>query len=1361
MKKENKEFYLGLDIGTDSVGYAVTDTNYNLMKHSGEPMWGATLFEAASDAADRRMHRTARRRLDRRQERVHLVSELFASEISKKDPSFFKRLQASSLYRDEAGTPYTLFNDKDYTDKDYYKQYPTIHHLIVDLMKNGEPHDVRLVYLACIWLVAHRGHFLFDTPVENVDELLDFSKVYGEFTDWLKESEWALPWSENVTAEQIADVMTQRLGITKKTDLFQQNILNGKKLSKEVTEEQPFCQEGIVKLLCGAKFNLASLFGKEEYSDLDIKSVSLADDDALFNDVLLSLGDDGDLLLHLRKMFDCAQLAKAKNEKSSLSEAMVDVYDQHKSDLKWLKEFVKKYLPNEYGAIFLDAAEDNYAAYSYNVKSVKGTIKGKASQEKFSDFLRKKIQNVTVDDKDKAKYEEALERIKALTFLPKQKSTDNRVIPYQLYYSELKQLLENAEKYLPFLKEKDQDGLTVTEKILDIFKFRIPYYVGPLVSSQYSKNAWMVRKAEGKIYPWNFEEKVDLDESEQRFIDRMTNTCVYYPGEEVLPRNSLLYCEFTILNEINNIRIDGQPIPTEIKQQLFQKLFMEKAKVKVSEIRSIICQMIGKKDFALSGLDSTVKSSNKPYLNFRRLLAKGLLTKTDIENIIRRMAYTEDRGRIKEWLRKTYPQLPEEDVKYVAGLGLKDFGRLSKRFLTGLEGTDKQTGEVMTIMGFLRDRSVNLMQLLSDNYTFREQLDSIAQEYYVQNPVTLEDRLTEMRLSGAVKRSVYRTLEIVDDVYKATGRAPKKVFVEMARGSKESQKGKRTLSRKQQLLDLYKKVKNEDTRVLQKELEDMGEMADNRLQSDKLFLYYTQLGRCMYTGEPIDLAKLGDPTLYDIDHIYPQSAVKDDSILNNKVLVTSQANGTKGNTYPISEKIRHEMYGFWASLKEMQLISEEKFKRLTRSTHFTEEELMAFINRQLTETQQSTKAIATLLKERFGDATTVVYVKAGLVSDFRQEFDLVKSRAVNSLHHAKDAYLNIVVGNVYNMKFDRRWFDPKRDYSVKTKTVFSHPVIVNRGTENAWNGEEDLVRIKSVMAKNNIHLTRYSFIKHGGLFDQNPVKAGSGLVPLKAGVSTEKYGGYNKATAAEYLLVSYTIGKKRDVMFAPIELQFIDSVQAGGDTALEYVTNVISQYNGNKTVSDVKIELNGRPIKTQATISVDGMRLVLGAKTGSNLQVRPLTQLVVGKDWERYIKRLESASKKQLQNRKIQFDVEHDMICAEKNLELFDLLLKKLEASVFIHCPGNIAATLRAGKDAFQKRPLEEQVHALLNIIGWFNDVGGGCDLTLLDGAKSGGTKRPSMKLSGWAKDYSDVRIIDSSASGIFESPSENLLTLL
>jgi len=55
---EKKDYFIGLDIGTDSVGYAVTDTAYNLCKFQQHPMWGSHLFEAANNAAERRGFRT-------------------------------------------------------------------------------------------------------------------------------------------------------------------------------------------------------------------------------------------------------------------------------------------------------------------------------------------------------------------------------------------------------------------------------------------------------------------------------------------------------------------------------------------------------------------------------------------------------------------------------------------------------------------------------------------------------------------------------------------------------------------------------------------------------------------------------------------------------------------------------------------------------------------------------------------------------------------------------------------------------------------------------------------------------------------------------------------------------------------------------------------------------------------------------------------------------------------------------------------------------------------------------------------------------------------------------------------------------
>ena len=45
---------------------------------------------------------------------------------------------------------------------------------------------------------------------------------------------------------------------------------------------------------------------------------------------------------------------------------------------------------------------------------------------------------------------------------------------------------------------------------------------------------------------------VDLEASAEQFIRRMTNKCTYLPSEDVLPKYSLLYSKYEVLNELNN-----------------------------------------------------------------------------------------------------------------------------------------------------------------------------------------------------------------------------------------------------------------------------------------------------------------------------------------------------------------------------------------------------------------------------------------------------------------------------------------------------------------------------------------------------------------------------------------------------------------------------------------------------------------------------------------------------------------------------------------------------------------------------------------------------------------------------------------
>ena len=159
---EKTDYFLGLDLGTGSLGWAVTNTDYEIIRAHGKALWGVRLFESANTAEERRMFRTARRRLDRRNWRIELLQSIFFEEINKIDPGFFLRMKESKYMPEDKKDindkcpelPYALFVDQDFNDKDYYKKFPTIYHLRKWLMETDETPDIRLVYLAFHHMIA-------------------------------------------------------------------------------------------------------------------------------------------------------------------------------------------------------------------------------------------------------------------------------------------------------------------------------------------------------------------------------------------------------------------------------------------------------------------------------------------------------------------------------------------------------------------------------------------------------------------------------------------------------------------------------------------------------------------------------------------------------------------------------------------------------------------------------------------------------------------------------------------------------------------------------------------------------------------------------------------------------------------------------------------------------------------------------------------------------------------------------------------------------------------------------------------------------------------------------------------------------
>ncbi|MBQ9693252.1 MAG: type II CRISPR RNA-guided endonuclease Cas9, partial [Kiritimatiellae bacterium] len=1144
------------------------------------------------------------------------------------------------------------------------------------------------------------------------------------------------------------------------------------------TENQPLSQEALLSLLCGGKVSLNKLFNEETYADIEPKDISLAEDDEVFEAHCIAVGDDASLLRKAKALYDWALLEDILNGNDLISKAKVETFNQHKHDLALLKRIVRTYLPERYSDIFnaYDKGKDNYTAYVQNAKKssaqkIRNGDGKRADKKTFSVWLKKQLQISpdTLSASDQSVFDDIMVRLDQERFLPKQVQEDNRVIPYQIYYYELRKILDAAQTSFAFLN-KISDGYTVAEKILQIFTFRIPYFIGPLVDNRWSRFAWMVRKAEGKILPWNFEEKVDLDKSEEAFIRRMTNQCTYLPGENVLPATSLLYQRFAVLNEINLIRINGVPLVAEDKQAIVTECFETKKKTTRKQIEAFLkARGVLHEGDIFSGLDIEIKSTLSSFHQLKPFLTTHKLTQDEAEIIIERFTFSEDKKRRKDWLLKTFEnRFSDEDLKKLIKCQFKDFGRLSRAFLEELTFEARATGQTGNVMDFLWNESVNLMMLLSaSDYTLSDKLNETTKTYYTDSecPHTLEAKMDAAYLSSAVKRQVYRALDVMKSIRKVMGCDPKRIFVEMARGEDPKKKVKRTKSRTETLRDLYQSIDGEDVRLIAERLAEMGDAANSKLQSRALYLWYLQLGKCPYCGQTMHIETLKE--FCDIDHIIPQSKLKDDSLQNNCVLAHKTCNGEKTDVYPIPQKFRQPL--LWKTWHDRGLITKEKYQRLMRTAALTDAEKQGFINRQLVETQQTTKAVFHLLQDLF-PKTEIVSVKAGLVSDYRHEFNLLKTRSINDLHHAKDAYLNIVVGNVYHEKFTRR-FNFNEHYSLKTKTIFEHEVRVDNRL--IWQGKESINLTQKVIRQNDAALTKYAYYAKGGLFDQMPVKAGAGQIPLKADPThqhLEKYGAYNKAASYGFLPVAFTVksGKKekRDILILPLDLAQRSVFERNESAAIEdYVFRAISNIIG-KTPNAISFPLGLRIWKVGTCLQLDNLRFTIRGKSGGGtmLLLGLMTPMILSHDQETYIKHVDTFLKKKKTNKNRTINSDYDSLSAEGNLSCYDALVTKLTNAPFDKIPASQATLLNkpATREAFIDCTLEEQVDVIAQLValGKTNRAGG-CDLTKLGGVPKAGVLTLGTKVSNWAKSYKTVHLIDSDAAHLYVKKSRNLLAYL
>jgi CRISPR-associated endonuclease Csn1 len=1222
---EQPKYFLGLDVGTNSVGWCVTDRDYHIIRKQGKHLWGSRLFDAAQSTAKQRTNREARRRLERRRWRILMLQDIFKTEMDKVDPNFFDRLNNSALHKEDKPAncrePMLLFNNKGMTDREFYKNYPTMYHLRQDMMNHPEKKfDIRAIYLAMAHMIKYRGNFLREGEIKSVET--DTAYIIDRFNRLDELLEQIVNNDTEENSEESRDPVTkfecsEEIAL-KLIALFQKE--NSKSILKEqeglffhfsYNKKDIRCR--LLDAINVSSVSVGGLFPEISESDEELGKIKIDFSSEDFIDTTLpSLADslsteEFEMVNVAKEIYDFRILANLLHGEKTLSNAMVTIYNAHHEQLATLKTLFKKYAPKEYANFFRHLynkdGEPNVGSYSSYIGYNKVKAKTECGAHKTSlDDLYKTIRADLTDKLNDSSFawqseadKEAVKEINDLMdndkYLLRQNSSKNGVIPYQFNENEMTKIIDNQKAYYPFLGEMDTDFSNPEEKcykILSLLKFKIPYYVGPLSHREGDmkpKNQWVVRDCDIKITPWNFFKIVDVEKTEAAFINRMKNFCTYLIGEETLPKNSLLYSEFQVLNEMNNWQINGAPITEDDKKDLIANVYLKQKKVSLTAIKKELKFEHKTDDVSLMTKtgelsDEDIHANLAPFIDMMNSqgFGPGILhapTPHDLtekiidpaiydlaEKIIYDITMFEDRKVIAKRLANPKYKLSPEQQKYFAGLPYSGWGNLSRKLLDGITvDIGDACGEAIphSIIDLMWQSPQNFMEIYesADKYPFKNIVEGMNEK---QNP-SIDDFIDEGYASPAMKRAMRQTFRIIDELKKILKiDSFDSYFVETTRTNDPNKKGKRPKSRQHQLQEVYKVAKKLVTEEAEKHL---GEVTDDQLRRKKLFLYFMQCGKSVYTGKPIPLDDLD--SRYDIDHIIPQAKVKDDSFTNT-VLVEKELNNKKQDNYPIPAGIiTPEGKNLIDKLSEIKAPKKRysyfmpvaKRSRLLRSVSqpLTEEEEFGFINRQLTMTDQAVKGICDVLKLTEPKAK-IVYSKASVVSDFRKMFSLTKCRNLNDFHHANDAYLNIVVGNVYNKvftsNFTQKLFISRKEHFEGTKLdakdffrsdqhIFNSDTCIWRAPHFTQDDQGNYVEeetpsstitlVRKNLSLNDPLVTQMETTQTGkqGLFNKISIHSATNekgdLFPLKAASPfnddgwKKKYGGYADMISPYYMLV--------------------------------------------------------------------------------------------------------------------------------------------------------------------------------------------------------------------------------------------------
>ena len=555
---------------------------------------------------------------------------------------------------------------------------------------------------------------------------------------------------------------------------------------------------------------------------------------------------------------------------------------------------------------------------------------------------------------------------------------------HESYRSELIKLLEVQSTFYPQLQ-------TIIDDILHIYDSKREYYEGPgSFKSPTPYGSYQLDESGNVI-------KINL-------IDKMRGKCTYFPNELRAPKWSYSACLFNLLNDLNNLTVQGAKITETQKQELIND-YVNKGKSITLPAIAKVCG-VKKEDIFGFRIDKSEKPIFTKFEGYNELL-KIAKSVNEVDSVEGKVQLVDDIAEI----------LTKEKSIDIRERKLVDDLKLS---ITLAKEIAKSVG--FTTYHSLSFKAINL--ILADLLkTSKNQI-----ELYIEAGIKpynhnfsqghqLRANLSEWIVSPVVKRSINETIKVFNALRRylkvkyGNDTEFSDVVVELAR-EKNSQEKK----------DLIKKIQKANEEKRYKIMELVQNRKLTSAEFDRINLLLEQDFKCAYSLKPIELSDVFKPGLLEVDHIIPLSISLSDA-QSNKVLVYQRENQEKGQRSPFQyfssgkAKITFERFKEYVN-KNLNFSNSKKRNLLYLGNPI--EDMKGFIDRNLVDTRYASREIYNLLKSFFDYHqidTKVKVINGSATHYFRKRAHLSKNREETYAHHAQDAMIIAGFTNTQLIKF--------------------------------------------------------------------------------------------------------------------------------------------------------------------------------------------------------------------------------------------------------------------------------------------------------------------------------------------------------